>query len=203
MARQGTGGRWRLRSALMASVGLLASQARADEARATCTATLSGRRVVVRPEARAFVSPELDRLVRLGMAGKLEVQLTLLRKRALWFDARMDSTQVTQVLAFTRTGYLLDGRPLSEGVATLELERVAWMLDAPPEPGERFIVQVEVRLRVVTAASLGRVAAWLTQGASAGTEPEGRSALTGTLLRSVAEDLARGASASCEVLRSP
>ncbi|MCY1046907.1 hypothetical protein OV208_36720 [Corallococcus sp. bb12-1] len=187
----------------MASVGLLASQARADEARATCTATLSGRRVVVRPEARAFVSPELDRLVRLGMAGKLEVQLTLLRKRAVWFDARMDSTQVTQVLAFTRTGYLLDGRPLSEGVATLELERVAWMLDAPPEPGERFVVQVEVRLRVVTAASLGRVATWLTQGASVGTEPEDRSALTGTLLRSVAEDLARGASASCDVLRSP
>ncbi|RKH14984.1 hypothetical protein D7Y13_05960 [Corallococcus praedator] len=203
MARHGTGGRWRLQAALTASVGLLASTARADEARATCAATLTGRRVVVRSEARAFVSPELDRLVRLGMAGKLEVQLTLMRRRSLWFDARMDSTQVTQVLAFTRTGYLLDGRPLAEGVATLELERVAWMLDAPPEPGERFIVQVEVRLHVVTAASLGRVATWLTQGASAGTEPDDRSALTATLLRSVAEDLARGASGRCDVLRSP
>ncbi|CAM3441558.1 DUF4390 domain-containing protein [Corallococcus soli] len=187
----------------MASVGLLAPGAWADEARATCAATLSGRRVVVRPEARAFVSPELDRLVRLGMAGKLEVELTLVRRRALWFDARLDNARVTQVLAFTRTGYLLDGRPLPGGVATLELERVAWMLDAPPEPGERFVVQVEVRLQVVTAASLGRVAAWLTQGAPAGTEPADRSGLTGTLLRSVAEDLARGASARCDVLRSP
>ena len=200
MARYGTRGRWRLLATLTASVGLLPSVARADEARATCTATLSGRRVVVRPEARAFVSPELDRLVRLGMAGKLEVELTLLRRRALWFDARMDGAQVTQVLAFTRAGYLLDGRPLADGVATLELERVAWTLDDRPEPGERFVVQVEVRLQVVTAASLGRVATWLTQGASPGTEPEDRSALTGTLLRSVAEDLARGASASCDVL---
>ncbi|RKH13861.1 hypothetical protein D7V97_04605 [Corallococcus sp. CA053C] len=202
MARYGTRGRWRLLATLTASVGLLPSAARADEARATCTASLSGRRVVVRPEARAFVSPELDRLVRLGMAGKLEVELTLLRRRALWFDARMDGAQVTQVLAFTRAGYLLDGRPLVDGVATLELERVAWTLDDRPEPGERFVVQVEVRLQVVTAASLGRVATWLTQGASTGTEPD-RSTLTGTLLRSVAEDLARRASARCDVLRSP
>ncbi|RKH65868.1 hypothetical protein [Corallococcus llansteffanensis] len=201
--RYGTGGRWRLLAALTASVGLLPSGARADEARATCTATLAGRRVVVRPEARAFVTPELDRLVRLGMAGKLEVHLTLFRRRALWFDARMDGAQVTQVLAFTRAGYLLDGRPLAGGVATLELERVAWTLDDRPEPDERFVVQVEVRLQVVTAASLGRVAAWLTQGAPAGTAPDERSALTGTLLRSVAEDLARGASTRCDVLRPP
>ncbi|RYZ34992.1 MAG: hypothetical protein EOO71_37160 [Myxococcaceae bacterium] len=203
MARHGTGGRWRLQVALTASVGLLASPARADEARATCNATLSGRRVVVRPEARAFVSPELDRLVRLGMAGKLEVRMTLFRRRALWFDARVDSTQVTQVLAFTRTGYLLDGRPLPDGVATLELERVAWTLEERPEPGDRFVVQLEVRLQVVTAASLGRVAAWFTQDTAAETATEDRSALTGTLLRSVAEDLARGASARCDVLRPP
>ncbi|RKH40120.1 hypothetical protein [Corallococcus sicarius] len=203
MARYGTGGRWRLAATLTASVGLLPSAVRADEARATCTATLSGRRVVVRPEARAFVSPELDRLVRLGMAGKLEVQLTLWRRRPLWFDARLDGAQLTQVLAFTRAGYLLDGRPLAEGVATLELERVAWTLEDRPEPGDRFVVQVEVRLQVVTAASLGRVAAWLTQGTPAGTEPDGRSGLTATLLRSVAEDLAQGATARCEVLRPP
>ncbi|MFB1480342.1 hypothetical protein [Corallococcus sp. RDP092CA] len=178
---------------------LLASTARAEESSAACTATLSGRRVMVRPEARAFISPELDRLVRLGLAGKLEVELTLWRRRAFWFDAHLDSARVTQVLAFTRDGYLLDGRELPGGVDTLELERVAWTLEAKPEADEHFVVQVEVRLQVVTAASLGRMARWLTQGeaSSSGTP------VLGSLLRSVAEDLARQASARCDVGRQP
>lgn len=186
---------------LVAAAGLLAPRAHAEEPRAACTATLSGRRVVARAEALAFVSPELDRLVRLGMAGKLEVELTLWKRHSLWFDARVDGARLTQVLAFTRGGYVLDGRPLPDGPGALESERVAWTLDARPEVDERFIVQVEVRLQVVTAASLGRVASWLTQEQAPSTGE--RSGLTGTLLRSVAEDLARGASARCEVTRPP
>ncbi|WP_404368816.1 hypothetical protein ACIHQR_05145 [Corallococcus coralloides] len=186
-------------AALAVAAGLLASGARAEEASATCTATLSGKRVMVRPEARAFISPELDRLVRLGLAGKLEVELTLWRRRAFWFDAHLDSARVTQVLAFTRDGYVLDGRELTGGVGTLELERVAWTLDARPGADEHFVVQVEVRLQVVTAASLGRMARWLTQGeaSSSGTP------VLGSLLRSVAEDLARQATGRCEVSRPP
>lgn len=185
---------------MVAAAGLLAPMSRAEEPRVTCTATVSGRRVLVRPEALAFVSPELERLVRLGLAGKLEVELTLLRRRALWFDSRVDGAKLTQVLAFTQGLYLLDGRPLPSGPGALELERVAWTLDAAPEPGEHWVVQVDVRLHVVTAVSLGKVASWLTQGPGAEGE---RSALTGTLLRSVAEDLARGASGRCDVTRAP
>ncbi|MBN8231114.1 hypothetical protein JYK02_26690 [Corallococcus macrosporus] len=186
-------------AALVVAACLLASGARAEEASAACTATLSGRRVTVRPEARAFISPELDRLVRLGLAGKLEVELTLWRRRAFWFDAHVDSARLTQVLAFTSAGYLLDGRELPGGVATLELERMAWTLEARPEADEHFVIQVEVRLQVVTAASLGRMARWLTQSepASSGTP------VLGSLLRSVAEDLARKASARCDVKRQP
>ncbi|RKH63101.1 hypothetical protein [Corallococcus aberystwythensis] len=186
-------------AALVVAACLLASAAQAEEPSAICTATLAGRRVMVRPEARAFIAPELDRLVRLGLAGKLEVELTLWRHRAFWFDAHVDSARVTQVLAFTREGYLLDGRELTGGVGTLELERVAWTLDARPEADEHFVVQVEVRLQVVTAASLGRMARWLTQGepSSSGTP------VLGSLLRSVAEDLARKASARCAVSRQP
>lgn len=183
---------------LVAAAGLIEPGAWAQEPRAACAATLSGRRVVARPQALAFLSPELDRLVRLGMAGRLEVELTLWLRRPLWFDARVDGARLTQVLAFTRDGYLLDGRPLSGEPGTLELERVAWTLDASPEAGDAWWVQVEVRLHVVTAASLGRVATWLTQG-----QAEERSALTGTLLRSVAEDLSRGASGRCDVTRPP
>ncbi|MDY7226735.1 hypothetical protein [Hyalangium rubrum] len=182
--------------ALLATVGLLAPKAHADEPRTVCTATLSGRRVVVRPEAHAFLTQELDRLLRLGMAGRLEVELTLLRRRRLWFNARVDGTQLTQVLSFTKGGYLLDGRPLPTGAATLELERAAWTMEEPPEPGDAFMIQVDVRLQVVTAASLGKVASWLTQDESTGTEG---SSVTRNVLRTVAEDLTRRATGRCEV----
>jgi hypothetical protein len=185
-----------LGAALVAAIGLLAPRAWAEEPRALCTATLSGRRVVVRPEAQAFLTPELDRLLRLGLAGRLEVELTLLRRRKLWFDAQVDTTRLTQVLSFSQGGYLLDGRPLSPTAASLELERTAWTLEQPPESGDSFAVQVNVRLQVVTASSLGKVASWLTQGESAQDE---RSAVTRNLLRTVAEDLSRHASGQCAV----
>jgi hypothetical protein len=188
----------RLGAALVAAVALGASPARAEEPRVTCVATRGGRRVLVRPEAHAFVPAELDRLLRLGMAGKLEVTLTLVRRRRLWFDARVSETRLTQVLAFSKDeGYALDGRPLSQGAGALELERVAWTLEEPPEPAEDFAVRVEVRLQVVTAASLGKVAAWLTRGEPRGEGEDG--ALTQNLLRTVAEDLTRRASGRCDV----
>jgi hypothetical protein len=183
-------------AALVAVVGLLAPRAWADEARAQCTATLSGRRVVVRPEALAFLTSELDRLLRLGLAGRLEVELTLLRRRKLWFDEQVDSARLTQVLSFSQGGYLLDGRPLPSGATALELERTAWTLKEPPESGASLVVQVTVRLQVVTASSLGKVASWLTQGESAENE---RSTVTRNLLRTVAEDLSRRASGRCDV----
>ncbi|MBN1208681.1 MAG: DUF4390 domain-containing protein [Myxococcaceae bacterium] len=187
-----------LGAALIAAMGLLAPRAWADEPRASCTATLSGRRVVVRPEAHAFLTPELDRLLRLGLAGRLEVELRLLRPRKVWFDEQVDRARLTQVLSFSKDGYLLDGRLLSSGAAALELERTAWTLEDPPEPGESFKVQVSVRLQVVTATSLGKVASWLTQGESAEDE---RSAVTQNLLLTVAEDLSRHAAGRCDVSR--
>ena len=185
-----------LGAALVAAMGLLAPGARAEEPRARCTATLSGRRVVVRPEAQSFLTPELDRLLRLGLAGRLEVELTLLRRRKLWFDEQVDSAKLTQVLSFSKGEYLLDGRALPSGTPVLELERTAWTLAEPPESSEAFMVKVDVRLQVVTAASLGKVARWLTQGEK--TEAE-RSALTRGLLRTVAEDLTRRAEGRCSV----
>ncbi|MCP3058394.1 hypothetical protein LXT21_06400 [Myxococcus sp. K38C18041901] len=197
MARTGTHGRRRLGAAMVAALGLLAPQALAEEPRVACTATLSGRRVLVRPEAFAFLSEELDRLVRLGMAGKLEVELSLWKRRTLWFNTRLDGARLTQVIGFGRDGYLLDGRLLAQGPAALELDRVAWTLESRADTGDRFIVQVEVRLNVVTAASLGRMASWLRWKDEEG--EGGRTSLTGTLLRSVAEDLTRRASGRCDV----
>lgn len=197
-------GRWsgqarRLGAALLAVAALGASPVRAEEPRVACVATRSGRRVLVRPEALAFLSPELERLIRLGLAGKLEVTVTVLRQRRLWFDARVGETALTQVLAFSREdGFALDGRPLASGPASLELERVAWTLEEPPEPGAVFIARVEVRLQVVTAASLGKVAEWLTRGGRRETGAEDGT-VTQNLLRTVAEDLTRRASGRCDV----
>lgn len=186
-----------LAAALVAAVGLFAPLARAEEPRVTCSASRVGRRVVVRPEALALVAPELERLMKLGLAGRLEVELTLLRRRPLWFSERVDATKLTQVLAYSAKdgGWRLDGRPLPSP-GTLELERVAWTLEEEPEAETAFVVEVEVRLQVVTAASLGKVAKWLTQGDKA---EEARSALTSGLLRTVADDLTRGAEGRCSV----
>jgi hypothetical protein len=183
----------------VAAVGLLAPQARAEEPpRVTCSATRVGRRVVVRPEALAFVAPELERLMRLGLAGRLEVELRLLRPRPLWFSEQVDRTRLTQVLAYTKARtWVLDDRPLASP-ETLELERVAWVLEEEPEEDAAFVVEVAVRLQVVTTASLGKVAQWLTRGEK--TEAE-RSTLTRGLLRTVAEDLTRGAEGRCTVQR--
>ncbi|MCY1074832.1 hypothetical protein [Archangium lansingense] len=198
MKAPGASTRRRLGVALVAALGLLAPMARAEEPpRVTCSATRVGRRVVVRPEALALVAPELERLMRLGLAGRLEVELTLLRRRPLWFSERMDAARLTQVLVYSAKegGWVLDGRLLA-GVGTLELERVAWTLEEEPEAEATFVVEVGVRLQVVTAASLGKVAQWLTQGEK--TEAE-RSALTRGLLRTVAEDLTRRAEGRCNV----
>ncbi|MFL5355510.1 hypothetical protein [Archangium sp.] len=187
-----------LAAALVAAVGLFAPLARAEEPpRVTCSASRVGRRVVVRPEALALVAPELERLMKLGLAGRLEVELTLLRRRPLWFSERVDATKLTQVLAYSARegGWRLDGRPLATP-GSLELERVAWTLEEEPEAEAAFVVEVEVRLQVVTAASLGKVAKWLTQGDKAEAE---RSALTSGLLRTVADDLTRGAESRCSV----
>ncbi|MGZ3460795.1 MAG: hypothetical protein ACXU86_20090 [Archangium sp.] len=199
MRASGTSTRRSIGAALVAVLCLLASRARAEEApRVACSATRVGRRVVVKPEAFALVAPELERLMRLGLAGRLEVELTLLRRRPLWFSEQVDTAKLTQVLAYSAKagGWLLDGRPLEVRPGMLELERVAWTLEKEPEAEAAFVVEVGVRLQVVTAASLGRVAQWLTQGEK--TEAE-RSALAQSLLRTVAEDLTRGAEGRCPV----
>jgi hypothetical protein len=150
--------------------------------------------VLVRPEAHAFIDAELDRLLRLGLAGKLELKVTLLRLRPAWFDARLAEQQLTEVLSFDEVSgrYFLSGRPLSAGPTNLTLERTALELERPPEADDVLEVELDLRLQVVTSASLGRMAAWLTQS-------EKRSAVSENLLRTVAEDLQRRARVRCRV----
>ena len=183
---------WKRGLCVLALVLPLAS--RAEDPRVTCTAQRTGTRVLVRPEARAFIDAELDRLLRLGLAGRLEVGMVLLRRRPAWFDARLAEQHLTEVLRFDEsTGrYELSGRQLSEGPASLQLERAALELASTPAPDAVLGVELDVRLQGVTSASLGRMATWLTQS-------ETRSAVTENLLRTVADDLQRRARARCRV----
>ena len=194
--------------ALAAALAFAAPAARAEGPEARCSATRVGRRVVVRSEALRFVDAELARLVRLGLTGRVEVELTLYRRRSVWFDARLAAPErLRQALTWeARTGaLLLDGRPVpaeAGGEALLPLERVAFTLDADVREGEDLRVRVAVRLQVVTAQSLGRVAAWLTQRGRAAREAEEAGEEDGVrqgLVATVAEDLTRSAKGVCEV----
>ena len=184
----------RVAGAAVALTLALSSVAHAQEPSATCTATRTGTRVLVRPQAHAFIDAELDRLLRLGLAGKLELTVTLLRRRPAWFDARLVKQQLTEVLSYDEGAgrYRLSGRPLPEGPAALPLGRTALQLEQLPDADALLEVELDVRLQVVTSASLGRMAAWLTQS-------ETRSAVSENLLRTVAEDLQRRARARCRV----
>lgn len=175
---------------LLLGTGLLA---RAEAPRVQCMAVRTGNRVVVRTVVEGFVDSDLARLVQLGLHGRLELSVALVQHRFLWLDAKVDATHVSQVLTYSaRQGWALDGRWLPEGPRSLSLERVA--LSAPDPAARGLVVQVQARLQVVTAQSLGRVASWLTPG-----KEEERSAVTENLVRTVAEDLIRSASAQCEV----
>ena len=117
-----------------------------------------------------------------------------MRRRPAWFDARLAEQQLTEVLSYDEASgrYRLSGRPLPEGPASLPLGRTALLLEQPPDADALLEVELDVRLQVVTSASLGRMAAWLTQS-------ETRSAVSENLLRTVAEDLQRRARARCRV----
>lgn len=68
---------------LSATPGLAAAR---EPPSATCSARLGGRRVIVNPTLFGFFDADLLRLVRLGLAGRLDVEVAMLRKRFLLFS---------------------------------------------------------------------------------------------------------------------
>ena len=168
---------------------LLAGAAKAQEV--ACKAVLAGTRALVDATVHTLLDADLLRIVKLGVAGRLTVETTVVRKRQLLFGHVVSTTTRELPLTWSeeRGVFELDGRALSDP-DHVTLERIALPLGEREDP-KAYEVEVVTRLVVVTQGSLGRVAGFL-QG-------ESDSALARTVLGAIANDLTREAKGSCAV----
>lgn len=173
---------------------------------ARCSALLANGRALVDVAAEHLLSDDLVRLVRLGMTGRLEVQVTLIRRQPFWFDAVvLEERRELAVSAAVASGdlLLLDGTRELREVDRVQLDRLALRPPERVEPEEvrRYRVEVKVHFQVITAASLRDVARWIASGGKR--EEEQQSVISRRLLEVVADDLTREASARCDVEPAP
>jgi hypothetical protein len=168
---------------------LLAGATKAQEL--ACKAVLAGTRALVDATVHRLLDPELLRIVKLGVAGRLTVEANVVRRRQLWFGRVVAATKRELPLTWSeeRGVFELDGRALPDP-ENLSLERIVLPLGEAGDP-RAYEVEVTTRLVVVTQGSLGRVANLL--------EGENDSALTRTLLDAIANDLTRSANGTCRV----
>jgi hypothetical protein len=186
--------RRRLGRALLAALLLLSAPALAEgPARVFCRAERAGQRALVQVTALDLFDRDLLHLVRLGQAGRIELEAVLYRRRRLWFDERRTADRHTTVVSWSRKrqGFLVDGAPGEPARLVFPPLTLAPVDEAPA------YVAVTVRLEVVTAGSLVQVARWLVRGE--GSEGPDPSALGRSLLSQVASDLARTAVSRCAV----
>jgi hypothetical protein len=178
------------------------------EPSARCRAERAGERAWVTVTLDELMDPELLRLVSLGLPGRLRVEVSLHRRRRLWFDALVAQETRVVGLAWSKPdgALLLDGRRAPDP-ARLELPPSPLRPRSGPPLGAGHYVSVNVRLEVVTAASLGEVARWLVARQNRGERREGEGAspsnagvLPRVLVDYLAADLARTASTRCPVM---
>jgi hypothetical protein len=168
---------------------LLAGAAKAQEV--ACKAVLAGTRALVDATVHGLLDNDLLRIVKLGVAGRLTVETSVVRRRQLWFGRVVAVTTRELPLTWSeeRGVFELDGRALPDP-DNVSLERIALSLGDAGDP-TAYQVEVVTRLVVVTPGSLGRVAGFL--------EGESDSALAKTLLGAIANDLTREAKGACAV----
>jgi hypothetical protein len=185
-------------NAVLLVVALLAlsTAAGAQTPAAACRASFAGRAVSVHVQVDDLFPSELLRLVGLGLTGRLQVEIDLVRRRPLWFSRRVarHSFDVAVARGPAGEGLLLDGEPIADP-SRLRLPRIQLPVEGEPDQLE---AQVRVQLRVITPGSLGKMAAWVAGGES---KQEERSALSAGLLSIIADELARSVETSCPVAR--
>lgn len=169
---------------------------------ARCSALLASGRTLVDVAVEHLFSEDLVRLVRLGLTGRVRVEVTLLRRQPFWFDAVVleERRELTVSAVAAVGGLVLDGTRELREVDRVQLDRLALRPRPAVEPEEvrRYRVEVKVHFQVITAASLREVAQWIASG---GEQEQG--AVSKRLLEAVANDLTREASASCDVELAP
>ncbi len=161
-----------------------------------CSALLANGRALVDVAAEHLLSDDLVRLIRLGMTGRLQVEVTLIRRQPFWFDAVVleERRELTVTALAAGDGLVLDGTRVLREVDRLELDRLVLRPrpEVLPEEVDRYRVEVKLRFQVITAASLQHVARWITSR-----DGEAQGAVSRRLLDAVASDLTREASAKC------
>lgn len=177
---------WRKLAALLL---LLAGAAKAQEV--ACKAVLAGTRALIDATIHGLLDRELLRIVKLGVAGRLTVETTVVRRRSLWFGRIVSSTarELPLVWSEERGAFEIDGRPVADP-ENVALERIALPLGEADDP-RAYEVEVVTKLVVVTPGSLGKVAGFL--------EGETDSPLARTLLGAIANDLTRSANGACAI----
>jgi len=176
-----------------------------DPPSVTCSARLAGHRVLVNSTLAGFFDPDLLRLVRLGMVGRLDVEVALQRKRFFLFAEAHASERYLATLSYDERAeeFRIDGRGVGGEPQSLTLDRVMLTLRASPPAGAQS-VRVAARLEVVTASSLLQLARFFggREKEKPAAEPEGEgSGLSGLLVKSLLQDLARSASGTCALER--
>jgi hypothetical protein len=133
---------------------LAAPIARAERPRLRCEAVQLGRRTVARADLMRFFDGEMLRLVRLGLEGRVRLDIRLMRSRTAWFDDVVGS--FSQDLAVTWDGerrrYLLNGVAVHpSSLDPLEIDRIPL---GRRDRDDDLYVEVSAKLQVVTFSSL-------------------------------------------------
>jgi hypothetical protein len=176
-----------------------------------CRADPAGQRVLLRVSLVDLFDQELLRLVQLGLQGRLRIKATLYRPRRFWFDARVVESSRQLAVSWSREEgvFTVEGRPVEHPSRLVLPEMIVGSgLDEAREEREGY-VEVEARLEVITASSLGQVARWLVRGSpgrapGASSQPAESSSplLPRALVEYLAADLARTTSGRCSIRRA-
>jgi hypothetical protein len=175
---------------------LAASAAGASEPAARCQGRRSEDLVVGSVELRGLLDADSLRLLQLGMKGRLHIDAVVVRKRWGLFEQNAGTSASDAEIGFGAGRLVVDGRPQEGSEGSITLERVAVPLQERGRADQALTLRVSVRLRIVTASTLSKVAAWATESSE---EDASSSIITRGLLSAVAEDLTRSAEATCPV----
>jgi hypothetical protein len=173
----------------------------------SCRVERAGERSLVTGWIETLFDRELLRLIELGLPGRVHAEATLYRPRGFWFDAQIAEAKQVFVVSWSkeRAEFRLDGRRL-QNPQRFELPVIGLR---PEEPGGTY-VELNLRLEIITARSLGQVATWLVTGDGTrgnGDETETRDGeskrtpLPRALVDYLAADLVRTAEARCKLGR--
>lgn len=183
----------------LVGLGTIALAVRGDAAEARCRCRIAGNRAETTIEVQGLVDAELERLIRLGLAGRVRWELELVRKRWLWVEQPVAELSVESTIRFSeaRRVFVVEGIGEIPDLSHLSLHTADLRLEPRPAAKARHELRVRARLQVITVESLARVASWMVDGEEQEGEGPSSSWATRSLLAAVSNDLQRVVSASC------